>query len=104
MIDLVKRSKGLVHKAKGRYRYLAATLAISAMMAMTALAAEGEEPTGVDIAGITGTMTTSFNEAAQSLVSTILAILPVIMSILTTFICIKYGIAFFQKLTGTAAK
>lgn len=102
MTKLVERAKGMLCGAKKRVMYVLSFAVMSSIMAMTALAADTTEG-GIDLAQVQDKMVVSFTDVAASIMSMLLALVPVVMSVLSMFLLIKYGIKFFQKMTGTAA-
>ena len=59
---------------------------------MVALA---EEPGSA--ATIQSTLTTSFQSMADTMISTVTATLPVVMSVMSAYLCINFGIRFFKR-------
>lgn len=75
-----------------RSRIMVMTVLMMALMAFPAFAAEGEG--SVDIVGM---LTTSFQGTATSMLATITATMPVVMSVISAYIIIRFGIKFFMR-------
>lgn len=48
-------------------------------------------------ATIQSTLTTSFQSMADTMISTVTATLPVVMSVMSAYLCINFGIRFFKR-------
>lgn len=48
-------------------------------------------------ATIQATLTTSFKSMADTMISTVTATLPVVMSVMSAYLCINFGIRFFKR-------
>ena len=55
--------------------------------------AEGQD----NAATIQSTLTTSFQSMADTMISTVTATLPVVMSVMSAYLCINFGIRFFKR-------
>lgn len=66
--------------------------ATSLALPMMSFASEGE--TSLDV---TQALSTSFSSMANTMLATIAATLPVVMSVMSAYICINYGIKFFKR-------
>jgi hypothetical protein len=73
-------------------RYAVTVAALSCAAALPALADDGASTTDV-----TTVLTNSFQSTADTMLKTIFATLPVVMSVVSAYICIKFGINFFKK-------
>lgn len=82
------RFRGML--AKSRYVVMPAVL--TAACAFPALAAEGDASFDV-----TATLVSSFQTMATTMLGTIAATLPVVMSIMSAYLCINFGIRFFKR-------
>lgn len=76
---------------KSRFRLMVMTGLMMALMAFPAMAAEGD---AVDIVGM---LTTSFQGTATSMLATITAVMPIVMSVISAYIIIRFGIKFFTR-------
>ena len=101
MMKLAEKVKGALCTAKYRVYYPVAVGAMSAGMSLTALAAEGDTASTANVAE---NLSTSFQTMANTMIDTIFAVLPVVLSVMSAYLCIKFGIGFFQKMTGSATK
>ena len=52
---------------------------------------------GDNAATIQSTLTTSFQSMADTMISTVTATLPVVMSVMSAYLCINFGIRFFKR-------
>ena len=82
------RLRGLVAKS----RYVVTAAVVTAATAFPALAAEADGSFDV-----TSALVTSFQGMATTILGTITATLPVVMSVMSAYICINFGIRFFRK-------
>lgn len=69
------------------------TAAMMAMPTISALASGG----GGSSVDVSGTLATSFQSMADTMLSTITATLPVVMSVMSAYLCINFGIRFFKR-------
>lgn len=76
---------------KNRMRLLLTTTALTCAGAFQALAAEGAA------FDVTTELTSSFQGMATTMLATISASLPVVMSVMSAYICINFGIKFFKR-------
>lgn len=86
--------KDMVNKlqtTKYRLRLMLMTCLVMALGAFPAFAAEGD---AVDIVGM---LTTSFQGTATSMLATITAVMPIVMSVISAYIIIRFGIKFFMR-------
>lgn len=74
--------------AKSRYVVMPAV--VTAATAFPVFAAEGDFD-------VTAALVTSFQGMATTILATITATLPVVMSVMSAYICINFGIRFFRK-------
>ena len=74
---------------------MCAPVAVATSMALpiVSFAAEGGD-TSLDV---TNALQTSFQSMANTMLATIAATLPVVMSVMSAYLCINYGIKFFKK-------
>ena len=80
-----------VSSRKNRVRLLLTTAALTSASAFQALAAEGAS------FDVTTELSTSFQGMADTMLKTISASLPVVMSVMSAYICINFGIKFFKR-------
>lgn len=85
-----ERALAKARRFTGRARCLAMAGAMAAASAFPALAAEGDFD-------VTTTLASSFQGMATTILATIAATLPVVMSVMSAYICINFGIRFFRK-------
>ena len=76
---------------KCRLRIMCMSALMMALMSFPAFAAEGD---AVDIVGM---LTTSFQGTATSMLATITAVMPIVMSVISAYIIIRFGIKFFMR-------
>jgi hypothetical protein len=74
-------------------RYAVTVAALSCAAALPALAAEE----GASTTDVTTVLTSSFQDCADTMLKTIFATLPVVMSVMSAYLCIRFGINFFKK-------
>lgn len=67
-------------------------LATSLALPIMSYASEGDNTLDV-----TQALTTSFSSMANTMLATISATLPVVMSVMSAYLCIQYGIKFFRR-------
>lgn len=80
--------------AKARYAAVAALpVAMSCAYPLMAHAAES----GVSSFDPTAVLVSSFENMATTILATIAATLPVVMSVMSAYICISFGMRFFRK-------
>jgi hypothetical protein len=101
MMKLAEKVKGVLCTVKNRVYYPVAVGAMSVGMSLTALAAEGD---AVSTTNVAENLATSFQTMANTMIDTIFAVLPVVLSVMSAYLCIKFGINFFQKMAGSATK
>ena len=85
-VQAVSKVRGFV----SRSRYAVMTAGLVAASAFPALAAEGDF-------NVTTELTTAFQGMATTILGTISATLPVVMSVMSAYICINFGIRFFRR-------
>lgn len=66
--------------------------ATSLALSIMSYAADGDNTLDV-----TQALTTSFSSMANTMLATISATLPVVMSVMSAYLCIQYGIKFFRR-------
>lgn len=72
---------------------MCAPVAVATSMALPIVSFAGDE-TSLDV---TNALQTSFQSMANTMLATIAATLPVVMSVMSAYLCIQYGIKFFKK-------
>lgn len=88
--------KDMVNKlqvTKSRLRLMVMTGLMMALAAFPAFASSG----GEDAVDIVSMLTTSFQGTATSMLATITAVMPIVMSVISAYIIIRFGIKFFMR-------
>lgn len=96
------KAKDLLGKAGTRFSALKAraimsltVASMSCLMAMLSFASDaGGGSGGVDVSAA---LSTSLGETADTMIQTIFAVLPVVLSVFSAYLCINFGMKFFKK-------
>lgn len=78
----------------GKMKFTVAPLVASALVVVSPITALAAETSAFDV---TTELTTSFQGMANTMLSTISATLPVVMSVMAAYLCINFGIKFFKR-------
>ena len=90
--SVVTRAKSFVAEKRAVIMCAPVAVATSLALPMMSYAADGDNALDV-----TQALTTSFSSMANTMLATIAATLPVVMSVMSAYICINYGIKFFRR-------
>ena len=97
-LKMEEKAKETMDFAKYRVYYPVVAGGLACLPTITAFAAEGDVSTDRDVAA---SLATSFQAMADTMIDTIFAVLPVVLSIMSAYLCIKFGISFFRKFTSS---
>lgn len=89
---MLAKAKGMPLGKRKVLRLLVMAAMMSCMFAMYAFAAD--EIVSFDPSTV---MVSSFTTMGNSIIAMITAVLPIVMSIMSAFICIRYGMKFFNR-------
>lgn len=95
---LKEKAKETMNLVKSRVYYPVLVGGLTCLPAITVFAAEGDVTSDRDVAA---SLATSFQAMADTMIDTIFAVLPVVLSIMSAYLCIKFGISFFRKFTSS---
>lgn len=91
LMVLCSKGKEGLHQALCKSRYVILPAVVTAASAFPAFAAEDSS------FDVTTVLASSFQSMATTILGTISATLPVVMSVMSAYICINFGIRFFRK-------
>lgn len=92
--SVVTRAKSFVSEKRAVIMCAPVAVATSLALPMMSYASEVDSSTSLDV---TQALSTSFSSMANTMLATIAATLPVVMSVMSAYICINYGIKFFRR-------
>lgn len=92
---MLEKQNGILNKLASSFpKRLRMLLMVSAFTCMFAFQALAVESAAFDV---TTELTTSFQGMASTMLDTISAVLPVVMSVMSAYLCINFGIKFFKR-------
>lgn len=91
---MLEKVKSIVAEKRNMLMCAPVAVATSLALPMMSWASESESSTSLDV---TSALSTSFSSMANTMLATIAATLPVVMSVMSAYICINYGIKFFRR-------
>lgn len=90
---MLEKIKTFVAEKKAMVACTSLTVATSVALPIVSFAQEASD-TSLDV---TNALSTSFQSMANTMLATISATLPVVMSVMSAYLCIQYGIKFFRR-------
>lgn len=90
---MLEKVKSFVTEKKAMVMCALVAVATSLALPMVSFASEADG-SAIDV---TTTLTSSFQSMADTMLKTVSATLPVVMSVMSAYLCINYGIKFFRR-------
>lgn len=95
--DFLGKVKTSLAAAKPRARMLLMAAGMSCTAAMLSFASDASGGGGAGSVDVGAALTTSLGETADTIIQTVFAVLPVVLSVFSAYLCINYGLKFFKK-------
>lgn len=90
---MLENVKSFVTEKKNMVMCAPVAVATSLALPIVSFASEA----GAGAIDVTATLTSSFQSMANTMLATVSATLPVVMSVMSAYLCINYGIKFFKR-------